>query len=45
MLKRTIRFKAKPVRIGKSYGVIIPKPYFDNELIKNDREYTFEVVS
>jgi len=39
-----VNFKAKVVKIGNSYGFIMPKSYVDNDIIKQDIEYSVEVV-
>jgi hypothetical protein len=42
-----VNFKAKIVKIGNSYGFIVPKSYVDNGLVVEDIKYAVcaEVVS
>ena len=42
-----VNFKAKVVKIGNSYGFIMPKSYVDNGLVSQDKNYDVcaEVVS
>lgn len=38
-----VKFRAKPVGIGGSIGVTIPRAYFQNELLDKNKEYEFQV--
>ena len=44
-MRQNLKFNAKPITIGTSIGVIIPKSYFDNDLMDKEKEYVFEVLS
>lgn len=37
-----VKVKAKLVRIGNSFGFIVPKPYVDNGELKLETKYSFE---
>lgn len=44
MLKQIIRFRSKPINIGNSIAVVIPKSYFDNGLLYQNKTYEFEIT-